>query len=624
MKFHKVKQIHLIVILIIISLNSIAQTSQVKNMRQTYLWDVTLSMKGKVTGCPNIWETVKKAMIFDIQQVDDESTELVVIPFQHKALEEWREMATPEGKERLVSKIKEYEIPLFDFNGRKTTKTNLYAPLQYAVDNVLTKDKVDVLKLMTDGENEMQDAEYENLLNHWCAIAKEKDAYGFYIMLNDAAKAGRAKMGHVNTCRFESVDVSEMAGSTVSILALAPQQSLAFNARDNYGNNLSVKYLKSGTGVLPKGYMVHIYCSDNPFVEIDDVVEVCPDYTATVKVKYLMSQQEMFTSLPIECNEQFFIFTESALGMDIMPFATTQIIENQTVCEMINKPEKTVRFYADNFGKTNYFKDFLWKKYVSDTLKNEISFEFNDDAKAFMKDSLQLALFKKAENGTLIPVNEDEITLLVNGKKCQNNIITVFSNTKLLNVGLVFNPKAANKVHHWFFKVIQDGGLERINDLDAKTFRAEGSSLLEVETEKNRIMNPLAEVFMFIGLGLLALILLWFVALKSLIFPTFRVKTIMLNNPNHMCEKKIHNARKLILTKEKVKQSGISRFFSGTIVYDIHPVWTTDIVIEPRDKKSAKIETSPEYWVKAHVLKVNQDYMVKNNTTGVETTIKVI
>lgn len=58
-----------------------AQSGNVKDVRQTYLWDVTLSMMGKAPGAPDIWEQVKEAIITDIQQISDDRTEIVVIPF---------------------------------------------------------------------------------------------------------------------------------------------------------------------------------------------------------------------------------------------------------------------------------------------------------------------------------------------------------------------------------------------------------------------------------------------------------------------------------------------------------------------------------------------------------------
>ncbi len=323
-----------------------AQSGNVKDVRQTYLWDVTLSMKGKVAGAPNIWEKVKQAIIDDIKQISDDRTEIVVIPFQHKALEEWRQPATAAGKDALIAKIKAYDIPLFDFGGKKTTMTCLYEPLQYVVDKVLTPDKVDIVKLMTDGIPDEHQKEYEQLLGNWCSIAKQKDAYGFYIMLTSQAVAGKTVLEKIDPCRFDAIDVAELEGTNVGLLMLTPQQSIAFNVREDYGEDVTIKFSHTGNGELQPGYKVHVYSYENSYVQIDQVVELKEDYTVTVKAQYLMKQQEMIETLSIEENEKVFLYSEPAQGMDKLPYAMTRILETPTTLEMINKPEKTVKFHV--------------------------------------------------------------------------------------------------------------------------------------------------------------------------------------------------------------------------------------------------------------------------------------
>lgn len=328
------------------NINTFAQSSKVKDTRQTYLWDVTLSMKGKAAGCPDIWDKVKSSIIEDINQISDERTEIVVVPFQHKALETWKGYATPAGKATLISKIKNYQLPLFDFGGKMTTMTNLYSPLQYCVDNILTSDKVDIIKLMTDGVSDMDQNEYEDLLRHWCQIAKQKDAYGFYIMLTDAAKAGLTTLQQIDPCRFEPVDVSQMGGTTISVLALAPQTTYAFNVRDDYGKQITLKFSPSGNGSIPNGYKVHVYTFENQYIQFDQIVEMNPDFTVPVTATYSMTKNDMIQALPIDENEKIIFKAEPAEGMDEMPYATTQILDNFTTCELINKPEKTVKFHV--------------------------------------------------------------------------------------------------------------------------------------------------------------------------------------------------------------------------------------------------------------------------------------
>ena len=279
---------------------------------------------------------------------------------------------------------------------------------------------------------------------------------------------------------------------------------------------------------------------------------------------------------------------------------------------------------ATRWGKENYYKDFLWKKHVPDTLFREMAFDFNDDARNFMSEPLQLGLFKKTDSGEMLIVMDNEMEVFVDGTKCVNNVISVEPGTEKIKVGLVFNPAAENKVHHWFFKPVNDGGLERINDMDADTFNNPESSLMEIEAEKNKIMNPLAEGSMLTGIFLLAALLVWLFVLKQIFFPTFKVGKIILSDPApYMSQKHLRGTRKLILTKSKSTQSGINRFFTGKIIYDVNPMWTSDIVIEPLDKNSVRIHPSKVYMTETHKMKVHIEYTIQNMTTGTKTKVKV-
>lgn len=323
-----------------------AQRGNVKDVRQTYLWDVTLSMQGKAPGSPDIWEQVKEAIITDIQQISNDRTEIVVVPFQHKALDEWREYATAAGKAKLIGKIKAYKIPLHNFGGKMTTMTCLYEPLDYVVKNVLNVDKVDILKLMTDGIPDEHQQEYEDLLARWCQIAQQKDAYGFYIMLTDQAAAGKTILEKINPCHFDAIDVAELGGTNVSLVMLTAQQTIAFNVREDYGKEITIKFAHNGSGRFQQGYKVHVYSYENSYIKVDQVVELREDYIATVQAQYMMTQQQMMETLPRDKNQKVFLQAEPAEDMDQLPYLMTRILESPTAVEMINKPEKTVKFHV--------------------------------------------------------------------------------------------------------------------------------------------------------------------------------------------------------------------------------------------------------------------------------------
>ena len=88
---------------------SVSAQGQFKDVRQTYLWDVTLSMKG-YNGAPDIYSKVVDVMVKDIESITDERTEIVVIPFQDtQYCEVWREFATPQGKAAIIPGSKQLQ-----------------------------------------------------------------------------------------------------------------------------------------------------------------------------------------------------------------------------------------------------------------------------------------------------------------------------------------------------------------------------------------------------------------------------------------------------------------------------------------------------------------------------------
>ena len=277
------------------------------------------------------------------------------------------------------------------------------------------------------------------------------------------------------------------------------------------------------------------------------------------------------------------------------------------------------------WGRENYYEKFLWKKHVPDTLYKTMEFDFSQDAKNFMDKPLRLGLYKKTDSGKMMPVTGSEMTVYMDDKRCEDNIIDVEPGTDQLKVGIVFNPDAENKVHHWFFRAVDDGGLERINDMAPDVFNSDNASLMDIEVEKHKVMNPLKECVLIIGMVLLAALLVWLFVLKRMFFPIFRVGKVVLTDPiPYNSLKKLRGYRKMVMTNKIVKQSALSMLFTGKIQYEVNQIWTSDVTIEPRDRKSVRLRyPSNSYIANAHVLKTNEEYTIQNITTGNKTIIKV-
>lgn len=276
------------------------------------------------------------------------------------------------------------------------------------------------------------------------------------------------------------------------------------------------------------------------------------------------------------------------------------------------------------WGKDNYYDKFLWKKHVPDTLYKTMAFDFNEDARKYMEKPLRLGFFKKTDSGKMLPVSNGEMEVYADGRKCPNNIIDVEPGTEQMKVGIVFKDNAENKVHHWFFRAVDDGGLERINDMDPDTYNADSASLMDVEVEKHKIMNPLAAGVLLTTILLVAALLVWLLILKGIFFPTFRVGKVQLQDPvPYNTLKRVRGYRKMILTNKMTQQGFFDKVFAGKILYEVNELWTGPVEIEPKDKNSVRLRCPKDYMADARVLKKNQEYTIQNMTSGKKTKIKI-
>ncbi len=148
--------------------------AQVKNEKRIYLFDTTKSMQTL-----GIWDKVKDNLKSAIDQIDDPTTTIVIIPFIERIIDKWEEKATPLGKSILKSKI--------DATIAGGSTTNICTVIDEFYKNV-DVNCINYMFLMTDGKHNTTN--FENLitdLKMWNEKTKDKDVYGFYVMLHEQA-----------------------------------------------------------------------------------------------------------------------------------------------------------------------------------------------------------------------------------------------------------------------------------------------------------------------------------------------------------------------------------------------------------------------------------------------------
>ncbi|MBP9507347.1 MAG: VWA domain-containing protein, partial [Bacteroides sp.] len=177
---------------------------QFKPEKRIFMLDATSSMNNsKVKGDEPLWDVVKRSLESAIEQVEDTSTVLVVAPFWQSVNEVWTERATDKGKASLIKKINSYKT-----GGRST---NICGALEKGY-SLLDKNYVNYLFLMTDGaHNTANTKPIRTVINNWAGVNKEIEAYGFYVMLHDAAKddvVKEAVKSQINMWIVNSADIN--------------------------------------------------------------------------------------------------------------------------------------------------------------------------------------------------------------------------------------------------------------------------------------------------------------------------------------------------------------------------------------------------------------------------------
>lgn len=199
------------------------QAQRIKERRVYYL-DCSYSMKQ--TG---LWEPVCSDLKRAIDEVADETTELMVIPFAfdnatHQRLNAFSAQATPAGKQKLKDEIDGIVL-------NKNTKTYHIDPIRdYYENNRVAPNRINYMFLMTDGQNEGYQKEFDEKLQQWGTKYGNENVYGFYVMLDPSAKNPDVEKAIATQAHLWGVETAD-----VNINLIRLQDHAIFNARnENY------------------------------------------------------------------------------------------------------------------------------------------------------------------------------------------------------------------------------------------------------------------------------------------------------------------------------------------------------------------------------------------------------
>lgn len=274
------------------------------------------------------------------------------------------------------------------------------------------------------------------------------------------------------------------------------------------------------------------------------------------------------------------------------------------------------------WGTTDYYDNFLFKKYEPVQMVQTLELEFNEDAQRLIKSDIELEPVEKNEKDEF--VSAKGIKLYKNGVICKENIFKIKPDEKSVELGIEFTEAAIEGNHTLYLHVKNGAGLNRIDNTDLS---ATDDIILAHEwvVRKNNVYNPLARLLFWILIAIITVIIILIIIIRAN-NPTFKIRRLQIEYYNSEGELippynnlNLKGCYKVICTNRKQKQPFLSRIFKGKAVFVVNDFWDKEACLKPKSfsKNAIRIVNNPyDNFVKS-VIKGTPTELVNNNNQKV-------
>lgn len=247
------------------------------------------------------------------------------------------------------------------------------------------------------------------------------------------------------------------------------------------------------------------------------------------------------------------------------------------------------------WGKTDYYKNFLFKKYEPVIMTKKIEFDFNEDAEKGLDTNIKFKLVEKDPDGNFN--STADVLIYKNGILCADNILTLQPKDTTLELGMEFTPQARKGNHTLYLQVLNSGGLDRIDDIELSSTN---NFILAHEwvVKKDEVYNPLAIGLFWIVVCLLTFLVVWRFVIRPILYETFKVRKLYVFCPGSpMKTLTLKGAYKAVASNRMKKQSIFNKFFKGKIVFTQNEFWEHDIEFIPGTRKTVRARMPKEFTI---------------------------
>lgn len=199
-----------------------------------------------------------------------------------------------------------------------------------------------------------------------------------------------------------------------------------------------------------------------------------------------------------------------------------------------------------------WYDSFLWSDCAPDA---KIVWDLTPVFKDELKSSKLSLKFHVAEGET------DDFQAWFNGQTIGNNQTIEICPNQPACLEVQFNHDAKSGKRYFALTPTTINDIDIINEQPSEVYQ--GTSL---RTEYDVDWNPLKTFLFWLGIVLIAALVLWLAVLKKIFFPTIKMARITITGPgSYYSSKKIKGARKVVLTTKQKYQNIFSRIFTGEI-----------------------------------------------------------